>query len=334
MIRKQKSDTPVLFIIFNRPESVQRVFNEIKRYQPEKLYVHADGPRPGNFSDEQKCLESRNIIKEQVDWDCDLKLLFRNENLGCGKGPASAISWFFENVEEGIIIEEDCLPHPDFFGYCSELLQRYRYNEKIMIIGATTYHDDYPCKYSYTFTNYGTMAAWATWKRVWDKFDYSLSGFSREELMTKLRSHFYSRFEYKNWLGLYDWIVKDKFLSYWDWQLHFVVFYHQGIAIRPKKNMISNFGVGPDATHTNYESGNAFKAHRPVFGCLPLSHPPEVNVDKKLDAAYYKRMYRKKISTRILEPLYNSIFLGRHSNNPVLVALLRRYRKMKNRDFI
>ena len=333
MESQQVFETPVLFIIFNRPDCVQLVFNEIKKQQPKKLFVHADGPRPGNFSDEQKCLESRKIIKEQLDWDCELNVLFRTENLGCGKGPASAITWFFENVEEGIIIEEDCLPHPDFFGYCSELLDRYRNDKRIMIIGATTYHDDYPCEHSYTFSNYGTMAAWATWKRVWDKFDYTLSGFSRNELKKELRKHFYSRFEYKNWLGLYDWIVKDSFLSYWDWQLHFIVFYNHGMAIRPQKNMISNIGTGPDATHTDYEAASAFKAHRPVFGCLPLSHPPEVKVNKKLDAAYYKKMYKPNISTRLLQPVFNTIFLGRLKNNPVLVVLLKRYREIKNRDW-
>src|SRR5665811_2281269 len=124
MNSQQEFETPILFLIFNRPECVQRVFNEIKRQRPKKLFVHADGPRKDVPSDEQKCIESQNIIREQVDWECELKLIFRAENLGCGKGPASAITWFFENVEEGIIIEEDCLPHPDFFGYCSEMLQR------------------------------------------------------------------------------------------------------------------------------------------------------------------------------------------------------------------
>jgi hypothetical protein len=107
-------DTPILFLIFNRPEFVQLVFNEIKKQQPRHLYVHADGPRINYQSDYEKCKASRKIIEQQVDWDCKLHTLFRDENLGCGRGPASGISWFFNNVKEGIIIEEDCLPHPDF----------------------------------------------------------------------------------------------------------------------------------------------------------------------------------------------------------------------------
>jgi hypothetical protein len=329
MSSQQEFDTPILFLIFNRPECVQRVFNEIKKQKPKILFVHADGPRIEVPLDEQKCTESKNIITEQVDWDCELKVLFRKENLGCGKGPASAITWFFENVEEGIIIEEDCLPHPDFFGYCKELLKRYRFDKRIMIVGATTYRDDYPCEQSYTFTHYGTMAAWATWKRVWNKFDYSLSEFSRKELKTELKKQFLSYFELKNWLRLYDWIVKDGFLSYWDWQLHFIVFYNHGIAIRPRRNMISNIGTGPDATHTNYDANQAFKGNRPVYGCFPLSHPIEVRVDKKLDAAYYKKMYHTSIFTRMLQAVYKAIFLGRLKNNHLVLALLNRYRAIK-----
>jgi hypothetical protein len=322
-------DTPVLFLIFNRPDHAQKVFNEIKKQQPKKLFVHADGPRNLERSDYQKCLESRKIIEQQVDWDCDLHLLFREETLGCGIGPASAISWFFEHVKEGIIIEEDCLPHPDFFGYCSELLDRYRSDERIMVIGATTYRDDYPCDNSYAFTLYGTMAAWATWKRVWDMYDYTLSRFTRDQLKDKLKKHFYSRFEYKNWLGLYDWIVKDEFHSYWDWQLHFTIFYNSGIAIRPGQNMISNIGTGPDATHTAYSVNESFRANRPVFATLPLDHPPAVIIDKKRDSRFYKNMYMIPLHKRILKPVFQLIYTGRTGNNSFFMKVLDKYRSIK-----
>ena len=321
--------TPVLFLVFNRPEQTAIVFNEIKKQKPELLFVHADGPRPGNESDIEKCLATRKIIEQEVDWECKLHAIFREENLGCGKGPASAITWFFKNVDEGIIIEEDCLPHPDFFGYCSELLEMYRKDERIMIIGATTYRDDYPCEYSYTFSHYGTMAAWATWKRVWDKFDYTLSGFTRDELKSKLKRYFYSRFEYNNWIRLYDWILKDGFKSYWDWQLHFTVFHNNGIAIRPNKNMISNIGTGPDASHTTYTSHTAFEANRPIYGCLPLRHPPIVKVDKKIDSAYYKKMYKPPATVRILQPVYETIFQGPLQNIKFLKVFLKYYRIIK-----
>ena len=118
-------DIPILFVIFNRPDTTQRVFDEIRKQQPKFLYVAADGPRIERADDPEKCIKTRSII-DQIDWECDLKLLFRDENLGCGKSVYTAISWFFKNVEMGIVFEDDCLPHPDFFQYCKELLLKYK----------------------------------------------------------------------------------------------------------------------------------------------------------------------------------------------------------------
>jgi hypothetical protein len=299
-------ETPILFIIYNRPDRTQLVFNEIKKQKPIKLYVHADGPRSGNQNDIFKCRESQKIIDEQVDWSCELHKLYRTDNLGCGRGPAEAITWFFTEVEEGIIIEDDCLPHPDFFNYCEELLIRYRFSEKIMVIGAATYRDDYPCKYSYTFTIYATMAAWATWRRVWSLYDHHLSFTNRNELQLKLKSLFYSEFECEHWMKLYDWIVEDGFSDYWDWQLSFLLFYHHGLAIRPQKNLISNIGTGEDATHTKNVSSEMFAAYRETFSILPLMHPPQINSDMKVDSIYFKKMYYEPFSIRIKD------FLRKH----------------------
>ena len=300
-------NTPVLFIIFNRPDRTQLVFNQIKKQKPKILFVHADGPRPGFQDDLQKCLGSQKIIDEQIDWECDLHKSYRNENLGCGKGPAEAITWFFNNVVEGIIIEDDCIPHPDFFRYCEELLVRYRYSEKIMLIGATTYRDDYPCEYSYTFTIYGTMAAWATWRRVWRLYDHQLAFTNRFDIGNKLNTLFYSRFEFNHWMKLYDWIVKDNFSDYWDWQLSILILYHHGLAIRPQKNLISNIGIGDDATHTKNLSSEMFMAYRETYAIFPLIHPPVITNDKKIDSVYFRKMYYKPLFFRVKRLLNRQI---------------------------
>jgi hypothetical protein len=294
-------NTPVLFIIFNRPDRTQLVFNEIKKQKPKKLFVHSDGARLDNLEDFQKCQDSRNIIDQQIDWECDLHKLYRTENLGCGKGPAEAITWFFNNVEEGIIIEDDCIPHQDFFKYCEELLEKYRNDERIMVIGATTYRDDYPCKYSYTFTIYATMAAWATWRRVWKHYDYKLSFLKRAELNQRLREYLFSKFEVRKWMTLYDWIVRDGFSDYWDWQMQFLMFYKEGVAVRPRKNMIRNIGIGIDATHTISYSSEMFVSNRTIYGCLPISHPPKVTIDKKLDARHFRIIFKRTYYQRIMQ---------------------------------
>lgn len=295
--------TPILFLVFNRPDTTQIVFNEIKKQKPKYLYVYADGPRKNNENDVIKCAETRAIFEKQIDWDCDLKLFFNDNNLGCGKGPAYGITWFFNNVEEGIIIEDDCVPHPDFFYYCHNLLTKYRSFEKVMVIGGTTYRDDYPCENSYTFSIYGTMAAWATWKRVWDKFDFNLAYVNKNDLKVRLKKYLHSDFEYKKWLSLYDWMLSDGFSDYWDWQLQFLMFYNEGVAIRPKRNMIRNIGIGTDATHTTTEKTDIFAANRATFGCLPLIHPNKVSVDKKIDAIFFKRQFRKPLTCRLTDNL-------------------------------
>src|SRR5882762_10017668 len=130
--------TPVLFLIFNRPETTRRVMEAIRKIRPKKLYIAADGPRPDREDDVDKCREVREIASV-IDWDCDVTKLFRKENLGCGKGPSSAITWFFEHETEGIILEDDCLPSPSFFSFCAELLERYRYDTRIMEIGGNNF---------------------------------------------------------------------------------------------------------------------------------------------------------------------------------------------------
>jgi hypothetical protein len=300
-------NTPVLFIVFNRIENAQIVFNEIKIQKPAQLYVFADGPRADHPEDKHRCEQTRAIILNQIDWDCNLKTLFLDFNLGCGKGPAKAITWFFENVTDGIIIEDDCVPHPDFFNYCAELLEKYRNDTRIMVIGATTYRDDYPCKESYAFSIYPTMAAWATWKRVWQKYDYYLSSFTREELENKLKEYFFSSFEFKNWMNLYDWIIAEKFDSFWDWQLNYMMYMNDGIAIRPQKNMIKNIGFGNDATHTSYLKSPNFTANREIFSCLPLKHPSAVKINKQIDSKYYIKMHKISIIRQAVIKIKNRI---------------------------
>jgi len=132
-------ETPILLIIFNRPGTTRLVFEVIRQQKPEYLYVAADGPRSGREDDIEKCKAAREIIK--VDWECELHTLYREQNLGCGRGPADAITWFFNNVEQGIILEDDSVPHPDFFKYCSELLEVYKDNDKIKVIGSANFQN-------------------------------------------------------------------------------------------------------------------------------------------------------------------------------------------------
>ena len=152
MIEKTKIYTPILFLIFNRPVSTQKVFNAVREVRPKKLFVAADGPREGVPTDLDKCLETRKII-EQVDWECEVELLYREENIGCRAAISSGIDWFFRHVDEGIILEDDCLPSKSFFRFCQDLLEKYRHNDRVMQINGSFYLDNLiSLKESYYFS--------------------------------------------------------------------------------------------------------------------------------------------------------------------------------------
>ena len=168
-------DVPILFLVFNRPETTHQVFEAIKKQRPKYLFVAADGARTDKEGEAAKCEEVRKLILENINWACEVKTLFRNENLGCGLAVSQAITWFFEQVEEGIILEDDCLPSGSFFSFCSVLLERYRNDEKVFMIGGfSLLPENTKSKYDYFFNTFGGIWGWATWKRSWSLYEYKI----------------------------------------------------------------------------------------------------------------------------------------------------------------
>ena len=164
-------ETAVLFLIFNRPENTDKVFKKIKNVKPKKLYIAADGPRENNINDKVNCLKAREVINK-IDWNGEVKTLFRDKNLGCKLAVSSAIDWFFENEEMGIILEDDCLPDPSFFYFCQELLQKYKDDKRVMMISGFNYLlNSLEIRESYFFSNYYPIWGWATWRRAWKLYD-------------------------------------------------------------------------------------------------------------------------------------------------------------------
>ena len=261
--------TPVLLIIFNRPEITQLVFDTIKQQKPNQLFIAADGPRPERPDDIEKCKGTRKII-EQVDWDCDLKLLFHDQNIGCGYGPAKAISWFFDNVEEGIILEDDCLPALDFFTFCEDLLKIYRDDEDIYMLNGFNNLGHWKEKRSPYFKTYISASwGWATWKRAWSKFQYNIDGWKIEENKKSILASINNQ-KYFNHFGKdFDFIVNNNPSDIWDVQWLYTRFLNKGMTITPAVNLISNIGFGQDATHTfsqNDKQGNSqtFRLKKPL----------------------------------------------------------------------
>lgn len=236
--------TPVLFIIFNRPDTTQKVFESIRKARPENLFVAADGPRHNKKSENEKCNLTRQIT-EKIDWPCQVRRLYRDKNLGCKKAVSQAINWFFQNVGEGIILEDDCLPDQSFFRYCSILLEKYRGDSKVMHIGGSSFIDTQQ-KSSYYFSKYPHVWGWATWKRSWDGYDSDLNNVYNSSIFGNYK---FSFFEKIFWLETFH-AVKNGHIDTWDYQWVYKIWKNKGIAITPTTNLIKNIGFIKDSTHT------------------------------------------------------------------------------------
>jgi hypothetical protein len=245
--------TPILFLIFNRPEQTKRVFEAIRATRPKQLFVAADGPRLHKPQEADLCRETR-AIATMVDWPCEIKTLFRDSNLGCGAAVSEGITWFFKQVEEGIILEDDCLPHQDFFPFCETLLARYRHETAIGTIAGTHFlPPELPHSHSHYVSKYFQMWGWASWRRVWEKYDYNLSGLSEDEWWQLLKERHPLPVEAGYWREILKTLRADG-IDTWDFQMSFSCWRISANHVMPGRNLISNLGYGTDATHTNFSS--------------------------------------------------------------------------------
>lgn len=268
--------TPILFLVFNRPEYTARVFARIREVKPRFLFVVADGARDTHSEDIQKCKQVREIIQNGVDWDCQLKTVFRTKNFGCGKGPAHAITWFFEQVQEGIVLEDDCLPTSAFFDFCEAALTEFRLDERIIAVSGFNVLGEWKSnKYDYFFSDGGNWG-WASWRRAWKLFDYEMSSWRSLDEATRNRVlEFYPDFD-----EMYKKITQQNYDA-WDVQWHFVRLITNTISITPTRNLVQNIGFGANATHT-FDYDSSF-AKVPVFEqsySLPLVGPLERIIDQ------------------------------------------------------
>ena len=243
--------TPVAFLIFNRPDLAQVVFEAIAKVRPEKLFVVADGPR---FPEEAlKCEQTRAVINK-IDWDCEIVTNFSDKNLGCGRRVSSGIDWVFSNVEEAIFLEDDCLPAESFFSYCQALLDRYRDDNRIMTINGNNFQSGQSrTEYSYHFSKYNGCWGWASWRRAWKHYDYEMKTWPEFKKTGMLDMVCDGPYEKKFWSGLFDSMYEDPYKKdTWDHQWKYACWSQSGLSIEPGVNLVANLGIGrPDATHTS-----------------------------------------------------------------------------------
>ena len=276
--------TPILLITFNRPEHTLQVLQEIKKQKPRYLFIFQDAPRIGHPKDSQSCSAVRAILNEPFDWDCKVKTLFPDSNLGCGKGPSSAISWFFEQVEMGIVFEDDCLPHPDFFSYCEQLLLKYKDDERISFIGGSSFQDpkqSIDASYYFGSGSYGTWG-WASWSRVWKHFDYYIDTIDKKTMRYLIKRYFKDIRQRDFWIEIYEKVKKDRFNeTCWDYQFYFSCWQKGMVAVLPYRNLITNIGYDNEGTHTFSTDHPA--ANLTTESILPLKFPTVVKLNCKAD---------------------------------------------------
>ena len=242
--------SPLLFIVFNRSEIALQTLQTIRQYRPEKLFIAADGPRDGNLLDINKCSETRARILEAIDWPCEVKTNFQENNLGCKLGPITAINWFFENEEMGIILEDDCVPDQSFFTFCEGLLNMYKDDERIMLISGNNYQRGRKrTDYSYYFSKQPLTWGWATWRRAWEYFE-DLKSWPECKINGTLDLMFDDSVEEEYWTQIWDRVYSNNISTAWDYQWMYSCRKNNGLTIIPEHNLVSNIGFGEDATHT------------------------------------------------------------------------------------
>ncbi len=288
MGKKQKQlNTPVLFLIFNRPDTTRRVFDEIKKAKPKQLFVVADGPR--NEEEREKCDAARAVI-EQVDWDCEVKKNYSDKNLGCKVRVSSGIDWFFENVEQGIILEDDCLPSQSFFRFCEELLEKYKNDERIMhITGDNFQFGKKRGKAHYFFSIYNHCWGWATWKRAWQHFDVKMRGFSEFKQKNKLKNVFAKKNEQEHWVDIFQRVYDGKINS-WAYIWTYICWSQDGLTCTPNINLVSNIGFDERATHTTNKNNKVSHLIAQEIQ-FPLAHPKIIKANKKADEYTSKNIF-------------------------------------------
>ena len=281
---------PLLLLIFNRPDTTVKVFNSIRKFEPRKLFIACDGPRHNNKTDLENVQQVRNYIIDAIDWQCDVHTLFREKNLGCKIAVSSAIDWFFDHNEMGIILEDDCVPHLSFFKFCEELLIKYKDEKQVMQISGYNAMNRVSLKESYYFAKFGPIWGWASWRRAWKHYDVQMKAWEKTTANELNSEYCDSRLEALWRIRTYNKIYRGE-INTWDYQWSFAKLINKGLSIIPFNNLVYNIGFGENATHTKNLVHQ--KIQNNIGINFPLQHPEKIMRNKKLDKKYFNQIILK-----------------------------------------
>lgn len=286
-------NTAVLFLIFNRLETTKQVFQKIRIAKPPRLYIASDGARANKKGEDTEIELVRKYVLENIDWDCQIKTLFRDQNLGCKYAVSSGISWFFEYEENGIILEDDCLPSISFFWYCEYLLNKYDDDLRVWHISGDNFlNHQFNIAESYYFSKFCHIWGWATWANRWNSYDVKIESYPLLKKRNLMKSIFIHNKDNKYWLRIFEQIYNNK-IDTWDYQWVYTIFINNGLCINPSVNLISNIGFGTDATHT--KNTESIYANIDINEFLDFNNHPKFIISNHLADNYTKsKMFRSE----------------------------------------
>lgn len=281
-------NTAVLFLVFNRPDVTAQVFNAIRKARPSRLYVAADGPRAGREGEAERCAEVRRIATA-VDWPCVVKTLFKDKNLGCKRAVSGGINWFFEHEEQGIILEDDCLPNQDFFFFCQDLLNRYATEERVWVITGNNFQNGVKRgDASYYFSRYNHVWGWASWRRAWAYADMEISFWPKWKGSHEWKSFWSDTVSRLYWEKIFNRMHRAE-IDTWDYPWTASVWYYGGLTATPNVNLVSNIGFGPDSTHTSFADSPL--AEMATTTLNNITHPRSLVQDAAADHYVFENVF-------------------------------------------
>lgn len=303
----RRFQTPIIVIIFNRPEITKKLFEVIRRIEPKNLFIIADGPRKDRENEVIQCKNAQDIFKS-IDWDCEIQKNYSETNLGCKKRISTGLDWAFSKISEAIILEDDCIPNIDFFRYCEELLDVYRYDRRIMAISGDNFQLG-RCRndYSYYFSKYSHCWGWATWRRAWQYYDVDIKLWPEIRRHELLKEIFDSPCEKLYWDKKFQQVYKGSIDS-WAYQWFLACWLNHGLTVLPNVNLVSNIGFSISGTHTRIDFSPFSKMETSSLE-FPIKHPPFIVRDVEADRFTHNNMF--SLTSRALYKLqsifYNSI---------------------------
>lgn len=284
-------ETPILLLLFNRPDLTSALLSRLELVKPKHIYVVSDGPRENVVGESAKVEECRNLVSQQITWECQVHLNYRKSNLGCKDSVSQGISWFFDRVKMGIILEDDCLPELSFFDYCETLLWKYENDPSVMAICGDNHGMPVDLIYNnYAFVKYPLIWGWATWSNVWQNYDVEIKDWP--EFKTLLNSPRFPRLTQRYLTSSFNKVFRKE-LDTWDYQFMFLVIKNEGMCVIPRINQITNVGFGEGATHTLTDGANLSNLKTGILKNFDIDEG-RLEKDSQLSNAYLESFFKKE----------------------------------------